>query len=476
MTIRVLNQEMANEPVMVKQNFVEIGNKALLTANARRRWIFGLDENQRFIWVDRCVECTKRDEKSEAAIACTRSWCVLTRHKHKLSKSDSDTANITFPRASLPEHLIFRILTFLPAHVLHNVAIHVCWSWYRLVKTPIFTRDNLIRTPSFLSFNTYTWCEVPSELHLQTSNSHSHGPKLQITRSSLPLCCKVLATCNGLVLAKTGSYSEFALHLANPVTGENISNFPELPEIPAIQALWLPNVGYSNGHVAGISYMPSLDAYKVVLIPCHFIQPVLVLTLGTDAAWRFVDSTTAKVNGSLRLNLHEMHFPISIDGYIYWTNNFYPSSVLVFEAESEKLFYIPSPTKKMISSFLMSNGWLGVAEFEGLSNVQIWALTNVALREWTQMFTITTRMGSLFPRYRGAFNKFKGLRKAQLIHCSTSGEVTLVYFSANKMAMYWHDVTTGAYEAVVHNRSDVLYFYSRVESLISPKSIPSATH
>ncbi|VFQ75993.1 unnamed protein product [Cuscuta campestris] len=56
MTIQDLNLEMANEPMQVKENFVEIGNRALLAANARRRWILGIDANGRFIWVDRILQ------------------------------------------------------------------------------------------------------------------------------------------------------------------------------------------------------------------------------------------------------------------------------------------------------------------------------------------------------------------------------------------------------------------------------------
>ncbi|RAL42935.1 hypothetical protein DM860_009717 [Cuscuta australis] len=49
MTIQDLNLEMANEPMLVKENFVEIGNRALLAANAGRRWILGIDANGRRI-------------------------------------------------------------------------------------------------------------------------------------------------------------------------------------------------------------------------------------------------------------------------------------------------------------------------------------------------------------------------------------------------------------------------------------------
>ncbi|KAL3615572.1 hypothetical protein CASFOL_041233 [Castilleja foliolosa] len=259
---------------------------------------------------------------------------------------------------SLPDDVLFEILLRVPAQDLYDSTRFVCHKWYNMINTRNFKHSHLQRsTPGLLAVSV-----LKSEQAFMTIQNG----RIEISKWSYGVGCRVLSSCNGLLL--DGRY------ITNPVTKQHF----------ALEKL-------TKTKRCALAYAASSRAYKVV---CASYSPFdrkhglvcAIMTVGVDTDWRCRVNTqhlSLKAKELLKESL------LTTRGFVHWVRNDCPESVLSMNVESEIITQIPGPClrddcKSLYCHYLPMGRYLSMFIDRGEFSWEVWKM-KPEIGEWTKM-------------------------------------------------------------------------------------------
>ncbi|KAK9670594.1 hypothetical protein RND81_13G211700 [Saponaria officinalis] len=252
----------------------------------------------------------------------------------------------------LPKEVIFNILLYVPAEVLHEVARYVCKQWYDIVSDPDFVTAHCRRMSSNHSFliqysdRLHEASRIEPQLDMGTLNETPVG---------FPFDARVLCCCISLAVDSSGHYKLV--------------------------------------HVSGIYYHQA---------------KMQVFTIGVDKAWRSVDLRDIPVINAYERKLMRFR-SFCFGGFIYWFTYWISSGISPFgfalDVDTEIIYQLSMPkdviktTQPPISISLGTGPGIVTKQDDDIWTV--WKLTDAKSNEWTKLTRINTR-----PVYSQINNKF----------------------------------------------------------------------
>ncbi|XP_059670749.1 uncharacterized protein LOC132316256 [Cornus florida] len=269
----------------------------------------------------------------------------------------------------LPEGIIFDILVFLPAEILHNVMRCVCRGWYNVINSPEFISAHLQKSTN--GFLIQSW-NRPNVIDFVEIINVS-GVRIRELRYEFrhPIC----ASCDGLVLFKHDS-NDLIFCVANLITNQ-ILTLPPLSE-PI------------RNDLCTLVYGHSIKRYKVVFLDYTNVDLMCAnFTVGTDTEWRPID-TKHIPNTNWNYSFSAFSAPLSAGGYLYWTPRFRETFLLVLDVEAEILHRLPFPKvlNKKKSYFMVRESFLVLMVRIEKFLWEVLVLTELNKGEWTRLYNI----------------------------------------------------------------------------------------
>ncbi|KAK9291881.1 hypothetical protein L1049_019832 [Liquidambar formosana] len=196
----------------------------------------------------------------------------------------------------LPEEIIFQILIRLPAEFLYHCGKYVCKTWREIIRDPrfkerhlLFSRSSVFIQESYESFDASFIESEEGEVRVKPLERQFPG--------------QMLASCEGVSLFYYHHCLDF-LYIVNPVTKKAIIiPFPSL-----IHVAW---IGYFR-----MARIPHTGEFKVLCrckdqnVRFHW----LVLTVGTNATWRRIDTIPGEDSIDLEKEVCSL---VSVEGVVY---------------------------------------------------------------------------------------------------------------------------------------------------------------
>ncbi|XP_074306679.1 uncharacterized protein LOC141641939 [Silene latifolia] len=287
----------------------------------------------------------------------------------------------------LPREIIFNILLFVPAKVLHEIARYVCKQWYDIVSDPLFITTHcriMSNNPGFL-------IQYSNQLH-KANHIEPHMAILNETPVKIPFRASVVCCFNGLLVLLSQSINvdgeiEVVFHVVNPVTKLIIS---------------LPHVTDLDHVTEGISLaVDSSGHYKVVHVSGKIVEfeqvKMRVFTIGVDKAWRFIELQGIPVITADENNLM-LFRSFCFGGFIYWFTYYTSSDISPFgfalDVDTEIIYQLSMP-KDVVEdqhSFSIVSTETGLGLVRKQDDIwRVWKLTDVKSSEWTELTRINTR-------------------------------------------------------------------------------------
>ncbi|KAK9748717.1 hypothetical protein RND81_02G075400 [Saponaria officinalis] len=324
-------------------------------------------------------------KKTVTAATMTDAVKIFARHDHRYPTGWKLRKDGPY----LPVEIIFNILLYVPAKVLHEVARYVCKQWYDIVSDPDFitTHCRMSSSNSFL-------IQHSDQLH-KASHIEPHilmgTLVLHETPVEIPFCGAVVCCFNGLLVLLSGlrnadeeiKYDVF--YVVNPVTKVIIS-LPHLTDSRHVTEVINLAVD-SSGH------------YKVVHVSgktAYFEQVKMrVFTIGVDKAWRFIDLRGIPAIAGER-NLMLFH-SFCFGGFMYWFTYYTSYDISPFgfalEVDTEIIYPLSIPKDVIKTQCPIS---INMGTCPGLVTEQddiwrVWKLTDVKSSEWTELTRINMR-------------------------------------------------------------------------------------
>ncbi|XP_074318930.1 uncharacterized protein LOC141655771 [Silene latifolia] len=310
----------------------------------------------------------------------------LGRHNSSQEPKVEDKAK---DRVFVPKEVIFNILLFLPAKLLHDVVRYVCKQWYDIITDSFFVRAHCqmpttTNSDSFIVQAPYTRHNMYFVVHEDVAKS------VMLTKIQLPFRGMIQGSCNGLVLFCDNWDTSRKVHLMNPLR-KLIVNMP--PVIPVV-------LGYLFYTTYGFA-VNSSGQYKVVHIS-FYISPTYscemsVFTIGVDKSWRPRPIDLQHLLGT-PLNYGDMPCPLWNPGlliarFLYWCSTSFVYS-LAMDVDTETLYLITWPAsvdRERFNRYFISMGTALGLMAQDDSNPAIWKLlklTDIKSSEWTEISKI----------------------------------------------------------------------------------------
>ncbi|XP_057468520.1 F-box protein CPR1-like [Actinidia eriantha] len=288
--------------------------------------------------------------------------------------------------------LLFKIFLLLPAESLHRASF-VCKAWFNLINSSNFVEAHILQAEPIVMFlksvspprpKTFS---IESKLSLskfsrrETDNSpvdylsyvevqNGEGKEIESNISGFH---KILATCNGLVLASRQETR--SLLVINPVTRKVLA----LPR----GAIILPHAasyGFVFSHLS--------REYKVVHLFRDDSKPIAceIISL-TTRLWRAVDDPPSEHFGRFFLRK-----PVPANGSLHWLPSSGGCSCIVsMGIDDEKFHTRILPNRSRTNDRLVEiGGFLSFVTHAAADTLQIWILKESEGEGWVKRHTITS--------------------------------------------------------------------------------------
>ncbi|XP_020255150.1 F-box/LRR-repeat/kelch-repeat protein At2g27520-like [Asparagus officinalis] len=192
--------------------------------------------------------------------------------------------------------LIFNILVWIPAVILHGRLRCVCKQWLHMIRDPVFVQAHLAKAKSKPSLYCAARYQPHNFRYLVIDEDQDVPPTVQT-----PIM--MLASCDGLVLV-ADSWRARSLAVVNPITRK------------CLQLPYFSN-GYPSKTRGGIVFDCQRKEYKVVVFYSFSVcQPfqckILTPKSGDQMAWRRVDCPFQRFEW--------FKPPVDANGALYWSD------------------------------------------------------------------------------------------------------------------------------------------------------------
>ncbi|KAL3626488.1 hypothetical protein CASFOL_030037 [Castilleja foliolosa] len=310
---------------------------------------------------------------------------------------------------SLSDDIIFEILVRIPAQDLYDSTRLVCRKWYNIINTRTFAHSHLqLSTPRLLVVDLYS--------RLRTFMTTKNGP-IETSKLSYALACKVLSSCNGLILGFDRNPNSLGQYIiTNPVTKQQFA----LPKFVSHKPMKIDSLA--------LAYVASSRAYKVI---CVSGLECAIMTVGVDTDWGRHANTQ-----HLTLKAKELleRILLKTPGFLHWVNNDISEYVLTMNIESETIMQIPGPClrnegKSLSYRYLVMGNYLSLLIGRGkvLWEWEVWKM-KPETREWTKMPNIVLEPQEVLKHLSFKFKGLGSLSTFLIPRCwSNCGEVLFFY-------------------------------------------------
>ncbi|XP_065872297.1 F-box protein CPR1-like isoform X2 [Euphorbia lathyris] len=189
-----------------------------------------------------------------------------------------------------------------------------------------------------------------------------------------------MLTCNGLLFL-SNPYGKRSLIVCNPVTGE----FINIPEPKKIDVSWL-KICY------GFGFSPATNQYKVIRMFDLGIPKAEVHILGTKT-WKNIEFFNQKVPMLLS--------PAYLNGFLYWSSDLQPLSIVTFDIEKERFGSISAPTlNQPCHDVRVLGGELCICEVLESGVIHVWTMKdNGTGKVWSKVFSFDIRYSNPIQHY-----------------------------------------------------------------------------
>ncbi|XP_059623284.1 uncharacterized protein LOC132266429 isoform X1 [Cornus florida] len=277
-----------------------------------------------------------------------------------------------------PEEIIFNILLWLPAEVLYNVMRYVCRGWYNVINAPGFINSHLQKLTDDSLIIRSCKSAISWFVGIHTSNTQIRQLRPEFG-GGFPR--RMLCSCDGLLFLCCDDHKNF--YVGNPITKQLLT----LPPISIMcHSLSSPQFTYAR----------STGRYKAHLLVTENVQSnfvsCLIFTVGTDSAWRSIDTKHMP-------DFFEYVKSLSTGGYIYYTSRIEPHLfALDADAEIFHQFTVPNVFHEAIRTnffhlstrfnYIVWKSFLACVAHSAEFVWELWALTELNTGEWTRCFII----------------------------------------------------------------------------------------
>ncbi|CAL5431344.1 unnamed protein product [Camellia sinensis] len=318
--------------------------------------------------------------------------------------------------AHLPYDLIFKILLLLPAESLHRSSF-VCKAWFNLINSPDFIEAHMGQSETVLIFLQSVPERRPKTFSIEAKLAPSkhdsifltnEAPKPyinflevedgmgKVSESNISGCKDILATCNGLILAKCELNR--GLLVMNPAT-RKLVGLPLGTIVPRDESY-----GFVFSHLTREYKVVHLFRDESGYIGCE------ILSLNRKSWWA-VDGPSL---GLLRRFIYK---PVSAIGALHWLPAKHDCNYLVSMGIDDEKFQTKTlPVSSSISDRLVEvGGFLSFVTHVTRNRIEAWILKGLEGEDWVKQHIITTddRIVDLIPLStlrHGREMVFKGYR------------------------------------------------------------------